>query len=783
MIRFRPLAILLVLCGMTAAARGQDEVQPFNIGSQFNIPGLDGLDGENVTLTGDFTIEEGSTAGRLSIHAKIAPNWHIYSITQEPGGPQASILEFVASDQVQLTGKFEADRDPEAKKYEFWEVAAEEHGGEVTWSVPFALSAGADPEMVELTVKYSGQVCTDGGACIPLEQDVVAQFAGFTKPADGVYAPAASHGSLEGFIDSASASPGQTIKLVIKGVPESPYHFYKYAAKPLGDNAYYKPTHIALTKRGDWVAGPVTADDDLIVKHLDLKGALPLEYYKGVVTWTMDLKVPKDAAGDYTIAGVVGYQTCTDQTCDGPVAAVFEATIQVGDGASADVARLRFTETTYDVAQQESIKAANRIAALQPEPIDASKLAVYLAMAFAGGLILNLMPCVLPVIGLKVLSFAEQAGNSRMQILKLNLSFSLGLIAVFLILATLSAFLNMGWGQQFTLSWFKIGMVSLVFAMALSFLGVWEIPIPGFVGSGKSNELQAKEGLSGAFFKGVFTTILATPCSGPFLGSVFGFTLNQPAALIYLLFGAVGVGMASPYLLIGAFPALVNRLPKPGAWMETFKQFMGFVLLGTVVFLFISIKAELFLPTLALLVGIWFACWLIGRQPFTASGQRKLVAWVSGIAVAAAVGVFSYEVLGPHEKVLPWQPYSSTALSQAQAEGKTVLVDFTADWCATCKVNLKLSIDTEKVKAVVEQNGVVPMLADWTDESEEIKSTINGLGFQTIPLLVIYPAGKPNDVIVLKDTVTQTQVIEALERAGPSKGSAQTKVAAVTGSD
>jgi thiol:disulfide interchange protein len=156
---------------------------------------------------------------------------------------------------------------------------------------------------------------------------------------------------------------------------------------------------------------------------------------------------------------------------------------------------------------------------------------------------------------------------------------------------------------------------------------------------------------------------------------------------------------------------------------------------------------------------------------------------VSGIAVAAAVGVFSYEVLGPHEKVLPWQPYSSTALSQAQAEGKTVLVDFTADWCATCKVNLKLSIDTEKVKAVVEQNGVVPMLADWTDESEEIKSTINGLGFQTIPLLVIYPAGKPNDVIVLKDTVTQTQVIEALERAGPSKGSAQTKVAAVTGSD
>jgi thiol:disulfide interchange protein len=181
------------------------------------------------------------------------------------------------------------------------------------------------------------------------------------------------------------------------------------------------------------------------------------------------------------------------------------------------------------------------------------------------------------------------------------------------------------WGEHFTLPWFKVALTGLVFAMALSFLGVWEIPIPGFVGTGRAGKLQAEEGPGGAFFKGVFTTILATPCSGPFLGPLFAFLLKQPPYVTYLVFGAVGLGMASPYLIVGAFPKLIRFLPKPGAWMETFQQLMGFLLLATVVYLFWTMTSTYFVPTLTLLlVGLWPACWWIGRTPLTQHRYGRL---------------------------------------------------------------------------------------------------------------------------------------------------------------
>ena len=265
-----------------------------------------------------------------------------------------------------------------------------------------------------------------------------------------------------------------------------------------------------------------------------------------------------------------------------------------------------------------------------------------LGFAFLGGLILNLMPCVLPVISLKILSFLEQAGESRGRVFLLERLVFGGLLSVFMVLAALAAAAGLAWGEQFTLPWFKVAMTALVFVMALSFLGVWEIPIPGFVGAGRAGRLQTKEGPSGAFFKGVFATILATPCSGPFLGPVFGYLLKQPPHMAYWIFGAVGLGMASPYLVIGAFPELIRFLPKPGAWMETVQQVMGFLLLATVVYLFTTLSAAYFMPTQALLVGLWFACWWIGRTPLTAPEGWRIAAWVGGPAVAALVGLFAF---------------------------------------------------------------------------------------------------------------------------------------------
>jgi thiol:disulfide interchange protein len=247
-----------------------------------------------------------------------------------------------------------------------------------------------------------------------------------------------------------------------------------------------------------------------------------------------------------------------------------------------------------------------------------------------------------------------------------------------------------------------------------------------------------------------------------------------------LLFASVGLGMASPYLLIGAFPALVRWLPKPGDWMETVKQVMGFVLLGTVVYLFWTIKSDYFIPTLALVIGAWFACWLIGRVPIYEDAGKQIRAWAGGVAAAAAIGWAAFTYLGPERHLYEWQPYTPEAIAKLQAEGKTVMVDFTAKWCLTCHLNFRTAINTQRVKGVVEKNGVVPLLADWTDKSDTIKRKLAELDSNSIPVLAIYPAGRPGEVIVLRDAIVESQVVKALETAGPSKPAADGPATAET---
>ncbi len=396
-----------------------------------------------------------------------------------------------------------------------------------------------------------------------------------------------------------------------------------------------------------------------------------------------------------------------------------------------------------------------------------------------GGLILNLMPCVLPVIGLKILSFAEQGGQSRRRSLLLNVFYSLGLLSVFMLLATASVMLNMAWGTQFQSSTFTFSMIVLVFVMALSFLGVWELPIPGFMGSGKSGELAAREGFAGAFFKGVFTTILATPCSGPFLGPVFGFTVSQPWWATYVIFFSIGLGMASPYLLIGMFPSLLGFLPKPGAWMDTFKNLVGFFLLGTVVYLFSILGQKYTIATLTLLVVIGFACWSIGRIPFTASRPKKLLAWIAYPVLCVAVGLFAFNYLLPFEKGtiilgentietkttrhLTWHMYSQPELERAIATGKTVMVEFTAKWCPNCHKNMASAIDTPEVARIVEENDVVPIYADWTSKGDDIRNLLNSYGRDAIPVLAIYRDGDAENPEVLTDLISRNRLLAALK--------------------
>ena len=483
---------------------------------------------------------------------------------------------------------------------------------------------------------------------------------------------------------------------------------------------------------------------------------LVTESHHGSVTWYIPIELAEGVdLNSLRITGQVYAQACSTG-CIMPQDYPFTAVLGKG----------------MPLPQGPAAAAGERAASY--EPVRVGELIVQFTFAFIGGLILNLMPCVLPVISLKLLSFLDQAGESRARVLALNVWYTLGLLSVFMVLASLAAGIGLGsrygWGQQFTLPVFKVSMIGLVFVMGLSFLGVWEIPIPGFVGRGQAGKLQVKEGVSGAFFKGVFATILATPCSAPFLGPVFGYLLKQPPLVVYLVFGAVGLGMASPYLLVGAYPKLIGFLPKPGAWMETFKQLMGFLLLGTVVYLLSTVSAAYMIPTLTMLVGLWFACWLIGRTPLTAGFQGRLAAWAGGIAVAAAVGTLAFTVLF-WEPIIPWRPFSPEALAKARSQDQTVMVDFTADWCPNCKLNSRWAIERRAVLALVEKNRVVPLLADWTDESPVIKKALNDLGANSIPLLAIWPPG--GEAIVLKDVVTKNQVLDALGEAGPSKPRSQ----------
>ena len=521
-------------------------------------------------------------------------------------------------------------------------------------------------------------------------------------------------------------------------------------------------------------------------------GDLPIETHEGKVTWYAPIQLAENV--DPTaikIAGTLSFGACDAKSCKPPQDLPFTASLGPGITVPEE-----FPEGASKLFDLDKLKISEN------DQIRQTSMLLVILTGFVGGLLLNLMPCVLPVIGLKLLSFLEQSGHSRGLALALNIWYSLGLISVFLVLATLAVTLGFGWGQLFSFNAFNITLAAVVFAMGLSFLGVWEIPIPGFVGRGKTLELGEQEGAAGAFAKGILTTLLATPCSAPFLASALTWAVSQPPAKTYAVFTAVGLGMASPYLLIGAFPSLIAFLPKPGAWMDTFKQIMGFVLLGTVVFVLTFIPWPLVVPTVGFLFGLWAACWWIGRISPLADAGTKGRAWLSAVAFGGAMWLVAFGWLAnvmqgyfdriveqvvaerlaelrtnekdakkpdKERELLPWQPFTRKALEDAIALRSTVLVDFTADWCLTCKTLEAAVLNTNEIADAVKANGVLVMRADWTHSPPEVTRMLELLGSKQVPVLCIFPAGNPNEPIVLRGGYTKSTLLDALKKAGPSK--------------
>ena len=745
---------------------------------------------------------EPGTAGSpdvLAVTATLEPGWHLYSLTQKPGGPRPTKITIATDSPRRIAGGFKPDSPPDAHPVDdipSWKgLVVEEHAGSVTWRAALEpATAGA----TQVRGSVNLQLCRDG-ACLPPETisftaTVAGGAAGRAAGSSALpiaAAPAATHqpdrshavitagfGPRQGTPDK----PVWPLRLSIE--PESGWHAYAPAASAVSEIGQGKPTIVALAETKAAALVSATAAKTQAPHSAELQAAGAVE---GPVTIDLAL-APADDGGVVDV--LLGFQTCSETTCDPPTGV--RLTLKLPQGDDSATGGIEFADARYaEVATAPAAITVSAAAADDPPPLTAAQSAIggqsasppltlpaVLLMGLAGGLILNLMPCVLPVLGLKLMSFAQQSGQARRDVFEMNLWYCAGLYAVFFALATASVAANIGlgssnlaWGEQFTSASFNIAMLGIVFAFGLSFLGIWELPIPGFIGE-QAGHVQTREGPMGAFLKGVLSTVLATPCSGPFLGPVFGFTLTQSTPVTYAVFGSIATGMALPYILVGLVPGLVAFLPKPGAWMGTFKELLGFVMLGTVVYLFTFLNSQWFVPTLAMLIGIWMACWWVGRAQ-ERQGAVGFGRWVQAAALASVIGTAAFMFLGPVKKVIEWeQPFTRARLAQLREQGSTVMVDFSADWCPTCKFNLATAIETNRVKAAVEKNRVVPVLADWTDGSLEIKQMLESLQSKSIPLLAIFPAAKPGgslpEPIVLRDLITESQVLEALDRAGPS---------------
>ena len=480
-------------------------------------------------------------------------------------------------------------------------------------------------------------------------------------------------------------------------------------------------------------------------------------HYK-VVTWTKNLeRLPE--AENVGVELKVALQFCSELACLPQTFKFRLGTLPVaGEQVAADF------PASFEDLPPEVRQFIDEIRLNENESIRSISFGMYMIYAFLGGIILNVMPCVLPVLAIKVLSFVKQAGESRSRIVALNIAYSAGVISIFMILATLISLASLAWGGLFQSTTFNMVMVSIIFAMALSLLGVYELPIPGLVGSAHG---QQKDGLTGAFLTGVFATVLATPCSGPFLGTTLAWAAQQPIMVTYLTFFMLGLGMASPYLILGAFPQAIKFLPKPGTWMVRVKEISGFILLATVIFILTYVEEKFRVPLMFVLLVLGFSLWMIGQAPATLVSKKTY--WmnrVAAISLTVAVAFYSYRsATHVHESELPWRPFNTFTLMEASSEGKTVLIDFTADWCINCKVVENTALNTPATYKLVEEHDIVPLVADYTDGDEEIAFWLDKFESKSIPLTVIFPANRPQNPILIRDLYLQDALLEKLNLA------------------
>jgi thiol:disulfide interchange protein DsbD len=379
------------------------------------------------------------------------------------------------------------------------------------------------------------------------------------------------------------------------------------------------------------------------------------------------------------------------------------------------------------------------------------------------------MPCVFPVLGIKILGFVNQSGQDKKKVVMHGLVFALGVLLSFWTLAAALAILRaggqeLGWGFQLQEPGFVfiLAAVMLVFAMNMS--GVFEF---GLSATGVGAELQMKSGFAGSFFTGVLATAVATPCSAPFLAPALGAALAVPTGESFIIFTAIAVGLSAPYLLLSIFPAAVRILPRPGAWMETFKQAMAFPLYGTVGALVWVLTGQLgddsLTPILGL-VAIAAGIWIYGRWTAPGASAGRVRFGYGGLVTMLALGAWvgwPWEWHWPTVSTLKWEPWSPEAVAKLRAEGRIVYVDFTARWCATCQANKKLVFHNDDVLKTFAAKKVALLRGDWTSRDAAITKELAAYNRSAVPFNVIWLPGK-TEPKELPEALTPGAVLEAV---------------------
>ncbi len=552
------------------------------------------------------------------------------------------------------------------------------------------------------------------------------------------------------------------ISLSLPTGPQTPSRFAhlidRYRAAVPGDGQRHGINIVSATARENdiWTGLRVNATSAMPFEAPDLfvEGVPGLAYGKPEVSLSADRK---QAVIDVAVEGLAYVDDKLGKTLGGR-----DFTFTLSDGKRSAEQALKAGLIKADGAPPTNSDSAFSFATI-------------LGLALLGGLILNLMPCVLPVLSIKLIGAVGHGGGENRTVRMSFIASAAGILFSFMVLAGTLVALKasggaIGWGIQFQQPWFLIAMTSVVILFACNLWGFFEVSLPRAIADLGEHSTRT-HGLGGHFVSGAFATLLATPCSAPFLGTAVGFALARGAEEIFAVFAALGLGLALPYLIVALFPTLATRLPKPGIWMIRLRQILGFALLATAIWLLSVLYATTGLTNTAIqsamMAAIILTLFIAHRLP---AHKQKTTPVVTILILAAILLPATPQASNTTKNSAPtagitWQAFDQEGIGRMVATGRTVLVDVTADWCITCQVNKSLVLGRDPVLSILTSGSVQPMQADWTQPDDGIASYLASFGRYGIPFNAVYGPAAPEG-IPLPELLNEAAVLDAIERAG-----------------